>query len=126
MGAARTTLFVAVIYWSKREACTELTFVFLSRAKRIVDFIVEPMHSDRLNRLGQPPVLRAGLVEEVRLRLLAGQTRNGQRQYTTIVTAWLVGGGAGKGVVNITHTCPLDSALVLLLQRCTILLRAHV
>ncbi|CAN0304695.1 unnamed protein product [Scytosiphon promiscuus] len=73
------TLSIAVMYLGKREACTGLTFVSLSRAKRIVDLIVEPMPFDRLNRLGQSPVLRTRLVEEVRLRLLADQTRNGQQ-----------------------------------------------
>ncbi|CAN0330110.1 unnamed protein product, partial [Scytosiphon promiscuus] len=72
------TLSMAVIDLGKIEACTGLTFVCLSRAKRIVDLIVEPMPFERLNKLGQSPVLRARLVEEVRLRLLADKTtRNG-------------------------------------------------
>ena len=73
------TLSMAVIYLGKREACTGLTFVCPSGAKRIVDLIVEPMPFDRLNKLGQSPVPRARLDEEVRLRLLADQTLNGQR-----------------------------------------------
>ena len=39
------TLDKAVIDLGPKEACTGLTFVCLSRAKRLVDFMVEPMSS---------------------------------------------------------------------------------
>ena len=65
----------AVIDLGKREACTGLTFVCLSRAKRIDDVLVTAMPFDRIGRLEQSPVLQARRVEEVRLRRLAVQTR---------------------------------------------------
>ena len=34
------------------EACTGLTFVCLSRAKRLADLMVEPMSFDRIGNLG--------------------------------------------------------------------------
>ena len=43
------TLDKAAIDLGPKEACTGLTFVCLSRAKRLVDLIVEPM---RFNRIG--------------------------------------------------------------------------
>ena len=43
------TLDKAVIDLGPNEACTGLTFVCLSRAKRLVDLIVVPM---RFNRIG--------------------------------------------------------------------------
>ncbi|CAN0431352.1 unnamed protein product, partial [Scytosiphon promiscuus] len=73
------TLSISVTYLGKIEACKGLTFVCLCRTKRIVDLIVYLMPFDRLNRLGQSPVLKARLVEEVRPRLLADQMRNGQQ-----------------------------------------------
>ncbi|CAM9185542.1 unnamed protein product [Laminaria digitata] len=63
------TLAITVLDLGKREACTGLTFVCLSWAKRIVDLIAASMPFDRISRLGQSPVLIARLVEEVRLRL---------------------------------------------------------
>ena len=42
------TLDKAVIDLGPKEACTGLTFVCLSRAKRIVDLIVEPMSTTQL------------------------------------------------------------------------------
>ena len=68
------TLPMPVIDLGEREACTGLTFVCLSRAKRIVDLIVEPMPFDRISRLEQSPDLKARLVEEFRLRRLADRT----------------------------------------------------
>ncbi|CAM9923846.1 unnamed protein product, partial [Ascophyllum nodosum] len=61
------TLAKAVIDLGKREAYTGLTFVCLSRAKRIDDVIVTAMPFDRIGRLGQSPALQARRVEEVRL-----------------------------------------------------------
>ena len=69
------TLDKAVIDLGKREACTGLTFVCLSRAKRIDDLLVTAMPFDRIGRLGQSAVLQARRVEDVRLRRLAVQTR---------------------------------------------------
>ena len=42
----------AVIDLGPKEACTGLTFVCLSRAKRLVDLVVEPMSFDRIGNLG--------------------------------------------------------------------------
>ena len=42
----------AVIDLGPKEACTGLTFVCLSRAKRLVDLMVEPMSFDRIGNLG--------------------------------------------------------------------------
>ena len=69
------TLDKALIDLGKRGACTGLTFVCLSRAKRIDDVLVTAMPFDRIGRLEQSPVLQARRVEEVRLRWLAVQTR---------------------------------------------------
>ena len=42
----------AVIDLGPKEACTGLTFVYLSRVKRLVDLMVEPMSFDRIGNLG--------------------------------------------------------------------------
>ena len=42
------TLDKAVIDLGPKEACTGLTFVCLSRAKKLVDLIVEPMSTTQL------------------------------------------------------------------------------
>ena len=68
------TLNKAVIDLGAKEACTGLTFVCLSRAKRISDLIVEPMPFDRLSRLGNSTQLQTRLAEEVRLRECARAT----------------------------------------------------
>ena len=68
------TLDKAVIDLGKREACTGLTFVCLSRFNRIDDLLVTAMPFDRIGRLGQSPVLQARRVEDVRLSRLAVQT----------------------------------------------------
>ena len=65
----------AVIDLSPKEACTGLTFVCLSRAKRLVDLIVEPMSFDRIGNLGKSSTMQARLQEEVRLVELAQSTR---------------------------------------------------
>ena len=69
------TLDKAVIDLAKKEACTGITCVCLSRAKRIDDMLVTAMPFDRIGRRGQSPVLQARRVEEVRLRRLVVQTR---------------------------------------------------
>ncbi|CAM9745310.1 unnamed protein product, partial [Ectocarpus sp. 8 AP-2014] len=69
------TLAKAVIDLETKEACTGLTFVCLSRAKKLVDFIVEPMSFDRIGNLGNSSTMKARLQEEVRLGELAQSTR---------------------------------------------------
>ena len=69
------TLDQTVIDLGKREACTGLTFVCLSRVKRIDDLLVTVIPFDRIGRLGQSSVLQARRVEEVRCRRLVVQTR---------------------------------------------------
>ena len=41
-----------------KEACTGLTFVCLSRAKRLVDLMVEPMRFDRIGKLGNSSTMK--------------------------------------------------------------------
>ena len=50
-----------------KEAYTGLTVVCLSRAKRLVDLMVEPMSFDRVGNLGNSSTMKARLQEEVRL-----------------------------------------------------------
>ena len=69
------TLDKAVIDLGTKEACTGLTFVCLSRAKRLVDLMVEPMRFDRIGNLGNSSAMKARLQEEVRLVELAQSTR---------------------------------------------------
>ena len=69
------TLDKVVIDLGPKEACTGLTFVCLSRAKRLVDLIVEPMSFDRIGNLGSSSTMKARLQEEVRLVELARGTR---------------------------------------------------
>ena len=59
------TLDKAVIDVGPKEACTGLTFVCLSRAKRLVDLMVEPMSFDRIGNLGNSLTTKARLQEEV-------------------------------------------------------------
>ena len=68
------TLDKAVIDLGPKEACTGLSFVCLSRAKRLVDLIVEPMSFDRIGKLGNSSTMKARLQEEVRLAVLAQST----------------------------------------------------
>ena len=51
-----------------------LSSVF-SRAKRLVDLMVEPMSFDRIGNLGNSTTMKARLQEEVRLVALAQSTR---------------------------------------------------
>ena len=69
------TLDKAVIDVGPKEACTGLTFVCLSRAKRLVDLMVEPMSFDRIGNLENSSTMKARLQEEVRLVELAQSTR---------------------------------------------------
>ena len=65
----------AVIDLGPKEAWTGLTFVCLSRAKRLVDLIVEPMSFDRIDTLGNSSTMKDRLQEEVRLVEFAQSTR---------------------------------------------------
>ena len=69
------TLDKAVIDLGPKEACTGLTFVCLSRAKKLVDLMVEPMSLDRIGNLGKSSTMKARLQEEVRLVEIAEGTR---------------------------------------------------
>ena len=69
------TLDKAVLDLGPEEACTGLTFVCLSRAKRLVDLMVEPMSFDRIVKLGNSSTMKARLQEVVRLVELAQSTR---------------------------------------------------
>ena len=69
------TLDNAVIDLGPKEACTGLTSDCLSRAKRLVDLMVEPMSFDTIGNLGNSSTMKARLQEEVRLVELAQSTR---------------------------------------------------
>ena len=69
------TLVKVVIHLGPKEACAGLTFVCLSRAKRLVDLMVEPMSFDRIGNLGNSSTMKARLQEEVRLVEFAQSTR---------------------------------------------------
>ena len=69
------TLDKAVIDLGPKEACTGLTFVCFSRAKRLVGLIVEPMSFDRIGNLENSSTMKARLQEQVRLLELAQSTR---------------------------------------------------
>ena len=51
----------AVIDLGPKEACTGLTFVCLSRAKRLADRVVEPMSFNRMGNLGNSLTMQAML-----------------------------------------------------------------
>ena len=69
------TLDEAVIDLGPKEACTGLTFVCLSRAKRLVDLMVEPMSFDGIGNLETSSTMKGRLQEEVRLVEIAQGTR---------------------------------------------------
>ena len=69
----------AVVDLGKSESTAGLTFVCLSRAKRLVDLLIEPKTFERFSRLGNKPTLQLQLREEVRLRALAGETLHHHR-----------------------------------------------
>ena len=65
----------AVIDQDKSEATAEITFVCPSRAKRQVDFFIEPMPFERRSKVGEKTAFQLRLIrEEVRLRTLAEET----------------------------------------------------
>ena len=64
----------AVVDLGKSESTAGLTFACLSRAKRLVDLLIEPMPLERLSKIGDTPTFQLRLHEEVRLNALAGET----------------------------------------------------
>ena len=64
----------AVVDLGKSESTAGLTFVCLSRAKRLVDLLIEPMPLERLSKIGDTATFQLRLHEEVRLNNLAGET----------------------------------------------------
>ena len=64
----------AVVDLGKSESTAGLTFVCLSRAKRLVDLLIEPKPLDGLSKIGNTPTFQLRLREEGRLRALAGET----------------------------------------------------
>ena len=63
-------------FWSQAHPwASELTFVCLSRAKTLVDLMVEPTSFDRIGSLGKSSTMKARLQEEVRLVELTQSTR---------------------------------------------------
>ena len=70
----RQTMDKAVVDLGKSESTAGLTFVCLSRAKRLVDLLIEPMPLERLSKIGDTPTFQLRLREEVRLNALAGET----------------------------------------------------
>ena len=63
----------AVVDLRKSESTAGLTFVCLSRAKRLVDLLIELIPFERLSKLGDKLTFQLQLREEVRLRALAGR-----------------------------------------------------
>ena len=55
------TIKKAVIYLGKSEATARLAFECLSRAKRLVDVLVEPIPFDRFSKLGDKSTLKIRL-----------------------------------------------------------------
>ena len=65
------TIDKAAIDLDKSEATARLTlFVCLSRAKRLVDLLIEPMPLEKLSKLGEKHAFHLRLREEVRLQAL--------------------------------------------------------
>ena len=58
---ASTRTYTCVVDLGPKEDCTGLTFVCLSRAKRLVDLMVEPMRFDRIGNLGNSSTMKARL-----------------------------------------------------------------
>ena len=64
----------AIVDLGKSESTAGLTFVCLSRAKRLVDLLLGPMPLERRSKLGDESTFQLRLREEVRVRALAGKT----------------------------------------------------
>ena len=62
----------AVVDLGRSESTAGSTFVCLSRAKRLVDLLIELMPLERLSKIYDTPTFQLRLREEVRLRALAG------------------------------------------------------
>ena len=60
----------AIVDLGKSESTAGLTFVCFSRAKRLVDLLIELMPLERLSKIGDIPTFQL----KVRLRALAGET----------------------------------------------------
>ena len=57
------TMDKAVVDLGKSESTAGLTFVCLSRAKRLVDLLIEPMPLERLSKIGDTPTFQLRLRE---------------------------------------------------------------
>ena len=68
------TMDKAVVDLGKSESTSGLTFVCLSRAKSLVDLLIDPTPLKRLFKIGDTPTFQLRLREEVRLNAFAGQT----------------------------------------------------
>ena len=68
------TMDKAVVDLGNSESTAGLTFACLSRAKRLVDLLIEPMPLEKLSKIGDNPTFQLRLREEVRLNALAGDT----------------------------------------------------
>ena len=68
------TVDKTVIDLEKSEVTAGLIFVCLSRAKRLLDLLVESMPFDRLSKLGKTTTLNLRLEKEVRLKTVAAET----------------------------------------------------
>ena len=68
------TLDKAVVDLGKSESIAGLTCVCLSRAKRLVDLLIEPIPLERLSKIGDTSTFQLRLRKEVRLNALAGET----------------------------------------------------
>ena len=63
-----------VVDLGKSESTAGLTFVCLSRVRRLVDLLIEPMPLERLSKIGDTLTFQLPMREEVRLNALAGET----------------------------------------------------
>ena len=75
------TVDKAVIDLGKFEATAGLAPVRLSRAKRLVDFLMERMPFDRSSKLGEKPTIKLRVEEEIRIKTVSIETlpRHGVR-----------------------------------------------
>ena len=64
----------AVVDRGKSESTAGFTFVCLSRAKRLVDLLIEAMPLERLSKIGDAPTFQLRLREEMHLNAVAGET----------------------------------------------------
>ena len=64
----------AVIDMGKSEATAGLTLVCLGRAKRLGNLLLEPMHFERLSKLGEKHTFQLRLRQELRIKTRAEET----------------------------------------------------